>query len=31
VEFYEISRVDRGLEVRRFRERDDAVAWLRTD
>jgi hypothetical protein len=31
VEFYENSRVNRGLEVRRFRERDAAVVWLRTD
>jgi hypothetical protein len=30
-EFYENTMVNRGLVVRCFRERDDAVAWLRVD
>lgn len=30
-EFYENTMVNRGLQARCFRNRDDAVAWLRTD
>jgi hypothetical protein len=30
-EFYENTMVNRGLQVRCFRSRDDAIGWLRTD